>query len=83
MDKEKMEIEYKTPALKDSREIFGLMPTLYSEIGDGLVDVLKEFMGDEHYFKLMAVEKGTGTIVGFMVGCCRLEVNFECRAGII
>lgn len=59
------------------------MPTLYNEIGEGLAAVLKEFVRDEQYFKLMAVEKGAGTVVGFMVGCCRLEVDFECRAGIV
>ncbi len=78
-----MEIEYKTPGLNDLQGILSLMPALYREIGEGLADVLKEFVRDEQYFKLMAVEKGSGKITGFMAGCCRLEVDFECRAGII
>jgi N-acetylglutamate synthase-like GNAT family acetyltransferase len=78
-----MEIEYKTPDLKDLQEIIGLMPALYREIGAGFTDVLKEFLRDEQYFKIMAVEKGGGKVIGFMVGCCRLEMDFECRAGII
>lgn len=78
-----MEIEYKTPGLKNSAEIFGLMPSLYRDIGEGLAGVLEELVKDDQYFKLLAVEKGTGAAVGFMAGCCRLEVDFECRAGII
>ena len=78
-----MEIEYKTPNLKNMPEIMGIMPLLYNEIGEGLSKVLEEFVESEAYFKLLAVERGTGAVAGFMVGCCRLEVDFECRAGII
>lgn len=59
------------------------MPALYQEIGAGLPKVLAEFLTDKNYFTLLAVEKGTGTAAGFMVGCCRLEVDFEARVGII
>jgi len=61
----------------------GLMPALYQEIGAGLTKVLAEFLEDKNYFKLLAVEKSTGAAAGFMVGCCRLEVDFEARMGII
>ena len=78
-----MQIEYIEPELKNLPEICGLMPSLYKDIGEGLAKVLKEFIEDGQYFKLLAVEKGSGEAAGFMVGCCRLEVDFECRAGII
>lgn len=78
-----MTIEYKTPDLKDLQGISGLMPALYREIGEGLAKVLEEFVKDDQYFKLLAIEKETGAVAGFIVGCCRLEVDFECRAGII
>ncbi|MHB0995038.1 MAG: GNAT family N-acetyltransferase [Elusimicrobiales bacterium] len=78
-----MEIEYRTPAASALPAVMGLMPTLYQEIGNGLPKVLAEFIEDKNYFKLLATEKGTGAAAGFMVGCCRLEVDFECRVGII
>ena len=78
-----MEIEYRAPVRSDLPAIMGLMPTLYNDIGEGLGKVLAEFVEDKNYFKLMAVEKGTGAAAGFMVGCCRLEVDFEARVGII
>lgn len=78
-----MEIEYKTPDAGSLREILSLMPMLYRDIGEGLGKVLEEFIKDERYFKLLALEKASGAAAGFMVGCCRLEVDFECRAGII
>lgn len=78
-----MEIEYRAAVPSDLAAVMGLMPTLYQEIGSGLTKVLAEFLEDNNYFKLLAVEKGTGTAAGFMVGCCRLEVDFEARVGII
>jgi len=78
-----MQIEYKTPGPGNLPKILALMPALYSEIGEGLAKVLEEFVRDGQYFKLMAVERGSGAVIGFMAGCCRLEVDFECRAGII
>jgi len=78
-----MEIEYKIPGAKDLPAVMSLMPTLYSEIGPGLENVLAEFIADKYYYKLLAVEKGTGAAAGFIVGCCRLEVDFECRAGAL
>lgn len=78
-----MEIEYRVPVPADLPAVMDLMPTLYPEIGEGLPKVLAEFIEDSNYFKLLAVEKGTGAAAGFMVGCSRLEVDFECRVGII
>lgn len=62
--------------------IMELMPFLYNEIGQGLEKVLEEFIKDSYYFKLLATNNN-GAAKGFMVGCCRPEVDFECRAGII
>jgi GNAT superfamily N-acetyltransferase len=78
-----MKIEYTIPGPADSAEILALMPALYRQIGGGLAGVLEEFLSSDRYFKMLAVEKGSGAPAGFMVGCCRLEVDFECRAGII
>jgi len=78
-----MEIEYKVPGPENLSAVMSLMPALYSEIGPGLEKVLAEFIEDKYYFKLLAVEKGTGAAAGFLVGCCRLEVDFECRAGVL
>lgn len=78
-----MQIEYKIPGTKDLPAVFGLMPMLYKDIGEGLAKTLAELIEDRAYFKLLAVEKGSGAVAGFMVGCCRIEVDFECRAGII
>lgn len=82
-ERNNMEIEYRAPASADLAAVMGLMPALYQEIGAGLSKVLAEFIEDKYYFKLLAVEKGTGAAAGFMVGCCRLEVDFEGRVGII
>lgn len=78
-----MEIEYRAAVPSDLAAVMGLMPTLYQEIGAGLTKVLAEFLEDKNYFKLLGVEKNTGSAAGFMVGCCRLEVDFEARVGII
>ena len=78
-----MDIEYRTPSPGDLAAIMGLMPVLYKEIGPGLERVLAEFIKDAYYFKMMAVEKQTGAAAGFLVGFCRLEVDFECRAGAL
>ena len=78
-----MGIRYITPGPENSAEIIALMPALYREIGGGLAGVLEEFIKDGQYFKLLALDKESGAAAGFMVGCCRLEVDFECRAGII
>lgn len=78
-----MEIEYRAPVAADLPAVMSLMPTLYQEIGPGLPKVMAEIMGDKYYFKLMAVEKGTGATAGFMTGCCRIELDFEARVGII
>ncbi|EKD83449.1 MAG: GCN5-related N-acetyltransferase [uncultured bacterium] len=83
MVSEAMRIEYRNPNSEDLAAVMALMPSLYSEIGEGLQSVLEEFIKDNHYFKLLATNKETGVDKGFMVGCCRLEVDFECRAGII
>ena len=78
-----MEIEYKVPGPENLSAVMSLMPALYSEIGPGLEKVLAEFIEDKYYFKLLAVEKGSGAAAGVLVGCCRLEVDFECRAGVL
>ncbi|MDP2865272.1 MAG: GNAT family N-acetyltransferase [Elusimicrobiota bacterium] len=78
-----MTIEYRTPTPGDLSAVMGLMPALYNEIGPGLEKVLAEFIEDKYYFKLLAVEKQSGAAAGFLVGCCRLEVDFECRAGAL
>ncbi|MGD9642612.1 MAG: GNAT family N-acetyltransferase [Elusimicrobiales bacterium] len=78
-----MEIEYRAAVPVDLAAVMGLMPALYQEIGAGLPKVLAEFLEDDNYFKLLAVDKATGSAAGFMVGCCRLEVDFEARVGII
>lgn len=78
-----MQIEYRAPRPEDLPAVMSLMPTIYNEIGTGLEKVLAEFIADDYYFKLLAVEKETGAAAGFLVGCCRLEVDFECRAGAL
>ena len=78
-----MGIKYIVPGEKELALVMGLMPSLYSDIGEGLAGVIAEFIRDDRYFKLLAVEKESGAATGFMAGCCRLEVDFECRAGII
>ncbi len=78
-----MKIKYITPGPKDLPAVLGLMPVLYRDIGEGLSKVLAEFLESGQYFKMLAVEETTGAAAGFMAGCCRLEVDFECRAGII
>ncbi|EKD83445.1 MAG: hypothetical protein ACD_39C00673G0001 [uncultured bacterium] len=83
MISEEMHIDYKNPNSDDLSAVMALMPTLYREIGEGLQNVLAEFIKDSYYFKLLATDRETGVVKGFMVGCCRLEVDFECRAGII
>ena len=59
------------------------MPLLYRDIGKGLQNTLNELVKDSFYFKLLATQQDTGVATGFMLGCCRLEIDFECRAGII
>lgn len=78
-----MTTTYRKPIAKDLPAILGLMPGLYSDMGEGLAKVLSEFLADNNYYKQLAIDKDNGQVVGFMVGTCRLEVDFECRAGII
>ncbi|MDD2805749.1 MAG: GNAT family N-acetyltransferase [Elusimicrobiales bacterium] len=77
-----MEIKYLTPGPGNLREVMGLMPLLYREIGPGLALVMEELIKDDAYFKLLALDEA-GAPAGFMAGGCRLELDFECRAGII
>lgn len=79
----KKKMEYRDAAASDLPGVMALMPTLYQEIGGGLQRVIAEFIGDKNYFTLAALENSGGAVIGFMVGCCRLEVDFECRVGVI
>ncbi|HBA59782.1 MAG TPA: hypothetical protein DCZ92_02970 [Elusimicrobia bacterium] len=79
-----MEITYRTPCAADEEEIMRLLTVLYQgHVGEGLRGVLSEFIRDDNYFKMLATDGPGGPVAGFMTGSCRLEVDFECRAGII
>lgn len=79
-----MELRYFTPSLKDQDKIYALLEVLYEgHIDGGLRDVMREFLADGNYFKLAAEDPSSGKLAGFVLGSCRLEVDFECRAGII
>ena len=78
-----MQIEYSVPDAASSALIMPLMAQLYNEFGPGLEKILGQFLADDNYFKLVARDKATGDIAGFMSGSARPEVDFECRAGII
>lgn len=79
-----MHLEYKTPGPGEEYKIYELLELLYEgHVDGGLRGVLREFLKDANYFKVAAVDRDTGAVAGFLAGSCRLEVDFECRAGII
>jgi len=79
-----MTLNYTFPGPGEEDKIYKLLELLYEgHVDGGLRGVLREFLKDDGYFKIAAVDGETGAFAGFMAGSCRLEVDFECRAGII
>lgn len=79
-----MDIEYRKPGPGDKDKLYSLLDLLYEgHVDGGLKAVMEEFLVDENYFKLAAADGKTGDLVAFLLGSCRLEVDFECRAAII
>ncbi|OGR76966.1 MAG: hypothetical protein A2X32_06705 [Elusimicrobia bacterium GWC2_64_44] len=77
-------MEYTNPGPPDGEKIYKLLELLYEgHIDGGLRQVMTEYLADDNYFKIAAVDPATGAFAGFLLGSCRLEVDFECRAGII
>jgi len=76
-------VTYRQPSAADAESIFQLLSKLYhDDAGDGLQDMLAQFLGDQSYFTLVACRQD-GKLAGFLAGTTRLEPDFECRAGLI
>lgn len=76
-------VTYRQPVAADAEGIFELLLKLYNgDAGDGLQDILAQFLSSQDYFTVVACLPD-GKLAGFMAGSTRLEPDFECRAGII
>lgn len=79
-----MSVDYKNPGPGEEEKVYKLLELLYEgHIDGGLREVMNEYLRDDNYFKFAAVDPATGAFAGFILGSCRLEVDFECRAAII
>jgi len=70
------------PAQPDDLEpIISLLSILYKgDVGEGLKDLVQEYLNSPSHLVLVAIRERP---VGLLIGAYRLDIDYECRAGLV
>ena len=65
----------------DSESIVSLLRVLYKgDVGDGLIGLVQEYLNSPSHLVLLAIRERP---IGVLIGSYRLDVDYECRAGLV
>jgi len=65
----------------DVEPIISLLRILYrGDVGEGLNDLVQEYLNSPSHLVLLAIRERA---VGLLIGAYRLDIDYECRAGLV
>ena len=77
-----MKTEFRAATESDLAAIMALLTGLYKgDVGPGIGPLVQEYIGSENHRVLVAQEQGEP--LGVLLGSYRLDLDWECRAGLV